>query len=226
MSRPAALLLALPAALGGLLLAPATGSAAITGSVLQACHSNSPLGSADEPIEAELAGGTPGAAFRMLATLPGRTAGGVGQVTGTFDAAGEATARIVRLGGVGTAPAAGRVVALSVQEGATPVPIAETLVTNFTVDVATRPAGVGARRLVRVSGTPFADQRLSAFLVRASGGRVLRRVSLGEADGCGHLRRRVVVAPRGLAPGAYRVYVNAGTTLRRAAGVYDRLRVR
>jgi hypothetical protein len=77
-----------------------------------------------------------------------------------------------------------------------------------------------------VSGTPFAGARLSAFLVRASGGRVLRRTPLGRADECGWLRRSAVVLPRTLPRGAYRVYVGAGATLRRADAVYDRLRVR
>lgn len=227
MPRPAALLAAAPVALAAALLVPAAATAAVTGSALLPCVSNSPLGSADEPLEATLDGGTPGGAFRLLATLPGGKAGGVGSVAGTFDASGDATARIVRLNGVGSAVNAGRVVQLAVQEGTgAPTAIGETLVTNLTVDVATRPASVGARRRVRVSGTPYADQRLSAFLVRASGGKVLRRVSLGTANACGYASRKVAVAPRRLERGSYRVYVNAGTRLKRSAAVYDRFRVR
>ncbi|MDO9406805.1 hypothetical protein [Patulibacter sp.] len=227
MSRPVVARLAVPAVLAAALAVPTVASAAVTGSVLLPCHSNSPLGSADEPIEVGLSGGTPGAAFRVLASLPGRRAGGVGSTTGTFDGDGDATARILRLGGLGRAVSAGRPVALAVQEGAgAPVTVAETLVTNFTVDVATHPTGPGARRRVRVSGTPFAEQRVSAFLVRASGGPVLRRTPLGRADACGFLRRTVAVAPRSLAPGAYRVYVGTGTKLRRSQAIYDRLRVR
>lgn len=227
MRRPRPLLLLVPPVAAASLALPASGSADVTGSVLLPCHSNSPLGSREEPIEVGLAGGTPGGAFRLLATLPGGRAGGVGSVTGTFDPDGEATARIVRLGGLGRAVSAGRPVGLTVQEGAgAPVPIAETLVTNLTVDVAARPASPGARRRVRVSGTPFADARLSAFLVRASGGRVLRRVALGRANACGYVRRTVAVAPRSLPRGSYRVYVAAGTELRRSQAVYARLRVR
>ncbi len=227
MPRPALLaaaLLGVPAALLG---APTPGSAAISGSVLLPCHSNSPLGSRDEPIETALDGGTPGATFRLVASLPGRATGGVGAATGTFDADGTATVRITRLGGLGTRPMPGRTVALAVQEGSGPVvSVAETRVTNLSVDVATRPARLGARRLVRVSGTPFSGARLSAFLVRASGGPVLRRTALGRADDCGWLRRTAAVLPRSLPRGAYRVYVGTGSRLRRSAALYDRLRVR
>jgi hypothetical protein len=226
MSRPTLALLALPAAACALLAGPAVAAAAPTASVLLPCHSNSPLGSGDEPIEVALAGGAPGTPFRLLATLPGGAAGGVGSVTGTYDAAGDATARIARLGGIGTGVTPGRDVLLSVVDTAGTTAVAETTVTNFTVDVAGRPARAGARRVVRVSGTPFAEQRVYAFLVRGASSKVLRRVALGTADACGYLRRSVVVAPRNLAVGRYRVYVNAGPKLQRRDGVYDRFRVR
>lgn len=219
--------LALPLALAAAAVLPSAAGAAVTVDVLQACHSNSPLGSDDEPIEVALAGGTPGQAFRLIAARPGRPAASVGSVTGTYDATGAATARITRIGDVGRAVTDGQVVALSLQDAAGAVtPVAETLVTNFTADVAVRPTRLGARRLVQASGTPFANAALSAFLVRGSGRKVLKRVALGTANACGYVRRRVAILPRGLPAGRYRVYVGPGRTLRKADAVYDRVRVR
>lgn len=225
-SVPASAVL-LPVALVVPLALPATVAAVPTASVLQSCHSHAALGGADEPIEVALAGGEPGAAFRVLAARAGRPAGSLGAVAGTYDADGDATVRITRLRGIGPTPGAGRSVVIAVQDAAGAVtPVAETLVTAWSVDVAAAPRRLGARRVVRASGTPFADVRLSAFLVRGSGSKVLRRVSLGTADGCGYVRRSVAILPRGLRPGAYRVWVGPGTRLRRSDAVYDRLRVR
>jgi hypothetical protein len=228
MPRPSpALALVLPLALAGAAALPSAAGAVVTADVLLECHSNSPLGSADEPIEVGLTGGRPGAAFRLVAARPGRPAGSVGSVAGNFDADGAATARITRIGDVGRSVSAGRVVVLSLQDASGALtPVAETRVTNFTADVAVRPSRLGARRIVRASGTPFAGATLSAFLVRGSGSKVLRRIGLGTANACGHVRRSVAILPRGLRPGAYRVYVGPGTRLRRTDAVYDRVRVR
>lgn len=228
MPRPAPATAALlPVALLVLTSMPVAAVAAPTASVLLPCHSVAVLGGPDEPVEVALAGGEPGATFRLLAARPGRPAGSAGASAGVYDADGDATVRIARLRGLGAAPSAGRTVQLAVQDAAGPaVPVAETLVAPWTVDVATSPSRPGARRVVRASGTPFAGARLSAFLVRAGSTKVLRRVSLGTADDCGHVRRSVAILPRGLRPGAYRVWVGAGTKLRRAAAVHERLRVR
>lgn len=228
MPRPAH---ASAALLPAVLLVPLAGApaatAAPTASVLLPCHSLAALGGPDEPIEIALAGGDPGAAFRLLAARPGRAPGSVGAVAGAYDADGDATVRITRMRGLSSAPSPGRTVQLAVQDaGGAVVPVAETLVAPWTVDVAARPARPGARRVVRVSGTPFAGARLSAFLVRAGSSKVLRRVTLGTADDCGYVRRSVAIVPRGLRRGSYRVWVGAGTKLRRTAAVHDGLRVR
>lgn len=228
MSHPSpALALVLPLVLAGAAALPSAAAAAVTAEVLLECHSNSPLGSADEPIEVGLTGGRPGEAFRLVAARSGRPAGSLGSVTGTYDADGAATARITRISDVGRSVTAGRLVVLSLQNASGAVtPVAETFVTNFTADVAVRPSRLGARRVVRASGTPFAGVRLSAFLVRGGGSKVLRRVGLGTANACGHVRRRIAILPRGLRPGTYRVYVGPGTRLRKTDAVYDRVRVR
>jgi len=228
MPRPTSALAALvPAVLLVPLVLPAGAAAVPTADVLLACHAHSPLGGPDEPIDVALSGGEPGAAFRVLATRPGRPAGSVGSAGGTYGADGDATVRIPRLAGIGSAPTAGRAVEIAVQDAAGVVtPVAETLATTFAVDVAASPSRLGARRVVRVSGTPFADRRLSAFLVRGSGTKVLRRISLGTADACGYVRRSVAILPRGLRSGSYRVWVGPGTKLRRTAALYDRVRVR
>lgn len=216
---PAALLVPLASAPGA--------AAAPTASVLQPCHAVAVLGGPDEPIEVALAGGDPGTTFRLLAARPGRAAGSAGSTAGVYDADGDATVRITRLRGLGTTPSPGRTVDLAVRDaGGTITPVAETLAAPWTVDVAASPARLGARRVVRASGTPFAGARLSAFLVRAGSTKVLRRVSLGTADDCGHVRRSVAILPRGLRPGSYRVWVGAGSKLRRSAAVHEALRVR
>lgn len=201
-----------------LLLAAPAGASAVTGTVLGSCHTNVVSGGTDEPIEVELAGGTPGAAFTLRAALPGRPSGSTGTATGTYDASGDATARITTLAGLGRSPSAGRVLDLVVREGSGPeVAIGQTLVTNYALSVAASPRSPRSRRLIRVSGTPLADQRLYGFVVRRGSTRVLRRIALGVADECGALRSRVVVAPRGGVRGAYRLYVGPGKTLRRSA---------
>lgn len=227
MPRPSsALALALPLALATAALLPSAAGAAVTADVLQTCHSNSPLGSADEPIEVRLDGGVPGQAFRLVAARPGRPVASAGSVAGTYDADGVATVQITRIGDTGRSVSAGQTLVLSVQDATGAVaPVAETLVTNLTADVAIGPR-LGARRLVRASGTPFADAPVSAFLVRGAGRTVLKRVSLGTANACGHVQRRVAILPRGLRPGRYRVYIGTGTRLRKADAVYERVRVR
>jgi hypothetical protein len=200
------------------LLALPSGAAAVTGTVDGACASNLPSSTRDEPIVTTLAGGTPGSPFTVLASLPGKKAGSAGSVAGTFDAAGGATASITSLFGLGSAPSAGRTLELAVREASGIVtPIAETLVTNYTIAVAGRPTSPTAKRLVTVSGTPLAGKRLYGFVVRKGSSRSLRRVSLGVADECGHARARVALAPSRSARGTFRLYVGPGTKLRRTS---------
>lgn len=209
--------LGLAAAVVVLLSLPA-GASAVTGTVLGSCHTNVVSGGTDEPIEVELTGGTPNAAFTVLAALPGKASGSTGTATGTYDAGGDATVRITELRGLGSAPSAGRDLNLSVREGAgSEVAIGQTTVVNFALRVATTPRSPRARRVVSVSGTPFAGQRLYGFVVRKGSRKVLRRIPLGVADACGALRARAVVGPRTAARGSYRLYVGPGRTLRRTA---------
>ncbi|WP_026911587.1 hypothetical protein [Patulibacter minatonensis] len=211
--------LAIGPALGvAVLLVLPAGAGAVTGTVDGECASNLPSSTRDEPIVTTLAGGAPGSSYTVLAALPGKKAGSAGSVAGVFDAAGGATASITSLFGLGSRPSAGRTLELAVREASGVVtPIAETLVTNYTIAVAGRPTSPTEKRLVTVSGTPLAGQRLYGFVVRKGGSRSLRRVSLGVADACGHARARVALAPSRSARGTYRLYVGPGKTLRRTA---------
>ncbi len=85
-------------------------------------------------------------------------------------------------------PTRGQTIQLSVQDycaGAIVTPIAQTLVTTLSMGIADRRLNRRARRVVRVSGTPFAGKRLYGFVVKPRSSHVLRRVSLGRGDVCG-----------------------------------------
>jgi hypothetical protein len=225
---PRTILTGLAVAAGVLFAAPAA-SAAVTATLNQACYTHIPTAGSD-PIVATLAGGTPGANFILSAAAPGRATGSSGSTTGTFDAAGNATAQIQNIsppsGTIG--PTRGQTVNLTVQDfgaGGAEQPVGQTLVTNLAMSVASRPRSPRARRQVSVSGTPFAGQRLYGFITRGSGSRVLRRISLGTANACGFVTARRVVAPRSYAPGNYRLYINAGRSLNKSRALGSRFSI-
>jgi hypothetical protein len=220
--RAAAAVLA--AAALSLSTAPAA-SAAITGSVAKPCYVHVPT-RGSEPIVVTLAGGTPGAHFIVNATARGKTLGSAGVADGDFDATGNGTARLTDdlppSGSIG--PVKGESLVISARDfgaGAASIetPIAQTLITNLAMDVSARPRNPRKARAITVSGTLFAGQQLFGFIVKGSNPKVLRRLALGTADGCGYLKSKGVVAPRSFRHGSYRFYVNAGPKLNKALAI-------
>jgi hypothetical protein len=204
-------------------LVPSAAVAAVTGHANQACYSHIPT-RGSEPIVVTLSGGEPGAGFVLSATVPGKGEGSAGSASGTYDAAGNATAQIT---GVVTPsgtidPVRGAPIALSVTSftqgsGTFATPLGSVLVTNLAIKVALKPSNPRKKRRVAVSGTPFANQRLFGFVVKGKKGKhVLRRIALGRADGCGFASKRAVVAPKRFRTGNYTLYVNAGRKLEKA----------
>ena len=234
MSRPIAAL----AVLAGAALSLTTGavaSAAVTGTVTKPCYLHVPT-TGTEPIVVTLAGGTPGAHFIVKATSPGKGLGSAGFVDGTFDAAGNGTAQLTDVfppsGSIG--PIKGEPLVLTAQDFGTvaapvptpvDVPVATTLITNFAMDVSSSPRSPRARRAITVSGTIFAGQKLYGFVVKGTNPKVLRRLSLGTADGCGYLKSKGVVAPKSFRRGSYRFYVNAGPKLNKKLAIGSGFRI-
>lgn len=221
MPRPTVLLAAGAAAL---LVAPATASA-VTGTISKTCYMHVPT-RGSEPVVVALSGGTPNAGYVLAATIPGKGLGSAGSTSGDFDATGNATAVIkdVSMPGGSINPSKGRKIDLSVKDygaGAVETPLGSTLVTTLSLNVSTKPRNIRRRRLVSVSGTPFAGQALSAFVVKGSSTKVLRRIPLGKANACGYVSRKAIVAPRTFKIGSYRLYVNAGRKLVKKRAIYS-----
>jgi hypothetical protein len=212
-----------------LLAAPATASA-VTGTVTQACYSHVPLHGSD-PVVVNLTGGTPGADFLVSATDPGKDPGSAGSTTGTFDAAGNATAQVTDVfppsGSID--PIKGQAIALSVKDygEAAPVdtPLGSTLITNLVMDVSSKPRNPRSARRVTVSGTPFAGKHVYGFVTQGSSNKVLRRFSIGTGNTCGWVSAKAVVAPSPYRTGTFRLYVNAGRKLNKAAALGTAFRI-
>lgn len=212
-------------AAAALSLAVPSAASAVTGTVGKPCYTHVPLAKTDvvtEPIVVTLTGGTPGANFLVAATGPGKGLGSAGSEGGTFDAAGNATAAIANVfppsGSIN--PLKGDAVAITVKDfglgaAAVDTPIGQTLITNLSMDVASTPRSPRKARKITVSGTPFAGQVLYGFIVKGTSKRILRRIRLGTADGCGYLVGRGIVAPKSFRRGSYRLYVNPGPTLKK-----------
>ena len=205
--------IAAAAALAG----PAVASAA-TGTLNQPCYTHIPTRSS-QPIVISLTGGTPGADYEVAATVPGKGLGSAGSADGTFDAAGNAIAQITDVSPPsGTIdPTKGQAVSISVQdfgvEGAPPVTIGTALITTLSMSVSDKPSNPHARRLIRISGAPFAHRRLYGFITKLHGSHVLKRIAIGRGDVCGFAKTKAVVAPPSFKAGNYRFYINAGKKL-------------
>ena len=132
---------------------------------------------------------TLGASAAILLAVPA----GASAITGTIDHPGRILLSVEDFGAGGGA-----------------VPIGQTLVTTLSMSVSDTPRSPRARRVVTVSGTPFAGRRLYGFIVRSNSNHVLRRFSLGTGDVCSFARTKAVVAPPDFALGMYRLYINAG----------------
>jgi hypothetical protein len=214
-------LAAVPAiALLGLAAVPAASSAA-TIAPSAPCYStlyqNGKL--SYQPMTGTITGGTPGGRFQIYGV-----GGKAGSQVGTFDAAGNASYTISSYSNPGINPSAGRTVKLEVTEfvaGASPITgSASVKVSTISVDVESRPSNPLRARVVRASGTPFANQSMYGFVVRGSkSSKVLKRISLGKANECGYVRRKSVVAPRSYRTGSYRLYINAGKSLKKSQAI-------
>lgn len=210
------------------LAVPAT-AAAVTGTISAPCYSHVPT-RGTQPVVVSLSGGTPGADYIVAATVPGKGTGSAGSTDGTFDAAGNAIAQITDVfppnGTID--PTKGQQIQISAQDfgaGGVDTPIGTTLITNIAMDVADHPTSPRKRRRVRVSGTPFANRHVYAFVVKGKSRHVLRRISLGKADVCGFVSHKGVVAPRPVHYGKYRLYVNAGRKLNKSKAIHMSFRI-
>jgi hypothetical protein len=214
-------LAAVPAvALLGLVAVPAASSAAtITPSA--PCYStlfqNSKL--SYQPMTGTITGGTPGGRFQIFGV-----GGKASDMVGNFDAAGNAAYTITSYSNPGINPSAGRSVELQVTEflpgGSQVTGAASVKVSTISADVESRPSNPRRARVVRASGTPFANQKLYGFVVRGkSSSRVLKRISLGTANVCGYVRTKAVVAPNNYRTGSYRLYINAGKSLKKSKAI-------
>ena len=89
---------------------------AVTGSANKACYSHVPT-NGSEPVVVSLTGGVPGTGFVVAATIPGKAEGTAGSTSGTYDAAGNATAVItdIRTPSGTIDPVKGGTIALSVR---------------------------------------------------------------------------------------------------------------
>jgi hypothetical protein len=174
------------------------------------------------PTTIQVAGGTPGARFLVAVSDPKRGYdGSKGSESGTFDAAGNGSVVIpaisvpYRASDDLLSPISGRAVNLSVQDfgqGGAVIATGTTKVTNLAASLSTRNRSLRSSLPFRASGAVFAGQKLSAFLVKGTGAKVIRRYSLGTANDCGYVSTKKAFA-RGRSTGSYRVYVQPGTRL-------------
>lgn len=227
MPRPTLLAAVPAAALLGLAAVPASGTAAaiVPSAPCYATLFQSGKGITYQPMTGTITGGTPGGRFQIFGV-----GGKASSQVGNFDAAGNAAYSISSYSSPGINPSAGRTVELQVREfaaGASPITgAAKVKVTTIAVDVNTKPRSPRSKRVVRVSGTPFAGQRLYGFVVRGSkSSRVLKRISLGRANACGYARTRAVVAPSNYRTGNYRLYINAGKKLDKDKAIANGFRI-
>lgn len=221
MSHRTAVLGALAGA--AVLFASPVAATAATGTIAKPCYTHVPT-QHTEPVVVALTGGTPNAPFVVSATAPGKDKGSAGSASGTFDAAGNGTATIndVFPPSGSIKPIKGEPIVLSVADfgaGGVDTPFGQTLITNLQLDVSTTPRSPRAKRNITVSGTPFASQAIYGFVVKGTNPKVLRKIKLGTADGCGYLRSKGVVAPKSFRRGTYRLYVNAGPTLNKLLAI-------
>lgn len=218
------------AASAALLLAAPAAASAVTGTISKPCYTHIPT-KGTEPVVVTLAGGTPGAGYVIAATVPGKGLGSAGSNSGNFDAAGNAVTQITDVfppsGSID--PIKGQPIVITVKDFGVPAvvdnPIGTTLITNLAMDVATTPRNPRKKRKITVSGTPFARQVLYGFVVKGTSKKILRRISLGTADGCGYVSAKGVVAPKSNRTGTYRFYVNAGPTLKKPLALFSSFRI-
>lgn len=228
MPRPLPVLVAAGAT--SLVLALPAAALAVTVNLDKRCYTHIPT-RGSQPIVMNLAGGTPGANFLVAATVPGKGTGSAGSASGTFDAAGNGVGVIenVSVPGGTISPTKGRPVNLSVQDygaGGAEQPLGQARITNLALTISSRPRNIRRKRTVSVSGTPFANRGLSAFIVKGSKSRhVLRRIPLGRANACGFASAKGYTAPKSFRTGTYRIYINPGRKLDKKNAIYESFRI-
>lgn len=210
-------------------IAASAGSAqaAVTASGLHKCYSAIPLHK-QATITAQFSGGTPGDTFMFVASVPGKGTGSAGSSDGqtAFGATGTGTASITDVfpPGDSIGPLAGKRVNLSVEEfgaaGDVTTPVGSVRITNIAMDVSENPRSPRKKRMVKLSGTPFAGKRIYGFVTNKKGTKVLHRFYVGRGNVCGYTKRKVSFFPKRYKRGSYRVYLNAGKKLnkKRALG--------
>jgi hypothetical protein len=220
-----------------MLVVPAT-SHAVTGSLDKPCYTHLVDRGQDptteqvtEPITVTLAGGSPGGTFQVIASPKGGPSGGSGSITGTFDAAGNAAAQLTNTYPPKTTvePSKGQTIDIAVTDytaGVTAQPIGSVKITTLALAVSPKPRNPRKQRTVRVSGTAFAGHQLYGFVTSRNGKHVLDRFRLGTGNVCGYAKRKAVVAPSPFRYGAFRLYINAGTTLDRDRALGSRFRIK
>lgn len=222
--------LAAAAGVASLMLAVPAGASAVTVSLDKRCYTHVPT-KGSQPIVMNLAGGTPGARFLVAATIPGRGIGSAGSASGMFDPAGNGVGVIenVSVPGGTISPTKGRSVDLSVQDfgaGGADQPLGQARITNLALSIARQPRSIRRKRTISVSGTPFANRGLSAFIVKGSTSRrVLRRIPLGRANACGFTSAKGYTAPKSFKTGSYRIYINPGTKLDKKRSIWRSFRI-
>lgn len=226
MIRPAALATGV---LGALAVAPATALAAPVVTLDKPCYSKIPLGDS-EPVVANITGGTPGGRFQLIFSVPGKAAGTAGSQSGNFDAAGNAQVvyQGIRPPRTTINPSKGQTINVSItdyQAGLNEVPQAPFKVTTLTMDVDSKPSNPRRKRAVRVSGTPFANQTLYGFITKPNSSRVLKKFRIGKGNACGYTARRAVVAPSPFRYGNYRLWINAGSSLKKSQAIGSTFRI-
>jgi hypothetical protein len=213
-------------ALLGLAAVPAASSAATiapSAPCYATLYQNSKL--SYQPMTGTISGGTPGGRFQIYGV-----GGKASSMVGNFDAAGNAAYTLTSYSNPGINPSAGRTVGLEVTEfaagGSVVTGTTTVKVTTISADVESRPSNPRRARVVRASGTPFANQKLYGFVVRGtSSSRVLKRISLGTANVCGYVRTKAVVAPSTYRTGTYRLYINAGKSLKKSEAIAYSFRI-
>jgi hypothetical protein len=177
-----------------------------------------------EPITVNVTGGTPGADFQVIATVPGKGSGSAGSIVGTFDAAGNGAAQLTNTYPPHTSigPLKGQNINLSVHDFGSDaeVPIGTVKITNLALTASSKPNNPHKKRSVRTSGTGFAGQKVYGFVTTKNGKKVLRRFKVGTGNVCGYTKTKAVVAPSPFRYGTFRLYVNVGKHLARKRALH------
>ncbi|MBF6620172.1 MAG: hypothetical protein ITG02_08060 [Patulibacter sp.] len=223
---PRTLKLAVPASVAlGLLLPIASNAATIT--PLKPCYARVPTEGA-EPLTFSLTGGNPNTRF-LLYGVDGKAS----SVSGTFDAAGNASAVIPNGFGSGRSigPSKGRTIPMEIKEYPIGAPSAVTgtakvKVTNVAMDIDLKRRSPFSKATWKVSGlTPIVGKgTLYASYIRGTkGSKVVKRIKLGKPNACGYLRTRKV-APPARQFRTWTIYVHVGKKLDKSKSISSRLR--